>query len=706
MRADHRATPRGSGRKPGALFARKIESAMHHHRAGRLGEAERIYRAILDHRPDHPQALNLLGVAACQRGEPDLAIDYIRRAIAVDRRNPQFHYNLGVAQQSAGEVDPAIASYRRAVKLKGDYADALTNLGAALVTKNEFEEAEACFRKCARLSPTDPQAHTNLGTALLARGKGDEAKACARQALRLDPDFAEAHNVLGGALLVGEDYGEAESCFRSALRRAPGYAKAHSNLGVALLGQGEPQEAMASFARAIDIQPAYAEGHHNLGNVYRDLGWPADAVREYREALRHKPDYAAAISGLGAALFDMGETEASLAHYDEVLRRDPASSAALAGKASVFEMKGDAEACYELVRPIVEAGNATPAIAATFGTISHRFGRRGDAIGLIEGMLAGTSLRNDQLRLLHSTLGELFDAEDEFDEAFHHFATASALRPTRFDPQAFADTVDRIIRFYGKHNLAALARAGNGSELPVFIVGMPRSGTSLCEQILASHPQVFGAGELTDIREITRTLAGGPGNEDAYPECTAGLSGDELSAIAEKHLAALRERGGGSIRVTDKMPYNFLRLGLIAQLFPKARVIHCIRDPLDTCLSCFFQNFQHGNFHTYDLGHLGAYYVHYLRLMAHWSEALDISVMELRYEDLVADVETVSRTLVDFVGLKWDSRCLRFYESKRVVRTASYDQVRQPIYSRSVGRWRRYERHLGPLREALGEDGG
>ena len=318
-------------------------------------------------------------------------------------------------------------------------------------------------------------------------------------------------------------------------------------------------------------------------------------------------------------------------------------------------------------------------------------------------MLADGDLNAEQRQLLHFTLGKLYDAEGAVDQAFTHFAAGNGQIRSGHEPGKFTEFVDRTIAFYDAERIASMPRAANRSALPVFIVGMPRSGTTLVEQIIASHGQVFGAGELEHIDDAARHQAGGMAERDRLPECLGELHAADLDRIAGNHLVALNTLGGDAARVTDKLPYNFGHLGFINQLFTSARIIHCVRDPLDTCLSSYMQNFRRGNLQTYDLGHLGAYYNDYRRLMDHWRAVLDLPIMDIAYEDLVADQEGKSRELIDFIGLEWDPQCLRFHESGRVVNTASYDQVRQPIYDRSVGRWRHYERHLGPLKDALAD---
>jgi hypothetical protein len=303
---------------------------------------------------------------------------------------------------------------------------------------------------------------------------------------------------------------------------------------------------------------------------------------------------------------------------------------------------------------------------------------------------------------LHFHLGHLYDRTGEYDRAFSHFRQGNNLVQSPYDSDEHHRLVSSLIRAYDPASLATHPRATLPTEQPIFIVGMPRSGTTLVEQILTSHPRVYGAGELDDLSQIAAALPRTLGSAEPYPRCLDTLTQAQVDALAQQHLAKLAALSGNAPRVTDKMPLNFLNLGLIALLFPHARVIHCTRDPLDTCLSCYFCNFAGNLPYTYDLAHLGQFYKEYTRLMRHWKKVLPVRMREVSYEQLVADPEAQMRALVAFCGLDWDGNCLEFHNTERAVMTASDVQVRRPIYNSSVGLWRRYEKHLAPLLEALG----
>jgi len=340
--------------------------------------------------------------------------------------------------------------------------------------------------------------------------------------------------------------------------------------------------------------------------------------------------------------------------------------------------------------------------------LSQRLDCRAQAIELLEKLVVRPDLagNRDVLIPLHFELGRLLDAAGDYDRAFAYIRQGNKLVRSTFNPAGYAGFVDEAIATFNQDFLRRAPRAQHAADHLIFIVGMPRSGTTLIEQILDSHPQVFGCGELQDIGIIANRLPDAQGAEHPYPRGVVFLNEETCTQLAQQYLQRVKALSGGADFVTDKMPENFQFLGLIALLFPGAKVIHSLRDPIDTCLSCYFQNFRFQDsalgFST-DLGHLGSYYKQYQRLMAHWRATLDIAMLEVNYEALVADQETVTRQMLEFCGLPWDEQCMKFYDSGRTAATASYNQVRQPMYRKSVQRWKRYERHLEPLIKALAD---
>jgi tetratricopeptide (TPR) repeat protein len=299
-------------------------------------------------------------------------------------------------------------------------------------------------------------------------------------------------------------------------------------------------------------------------------------------------------------------------------------------------------------------------------------------------------------------MGKLLDQLGRYNEAFAHYQNANDLAPDHFDAGELADRTDRLMTTCSRDALAGFSKSMLQSG-PVFIVGMPRSGTTLLEQILSSHPGIHGAGELMHISEFVRRLPSflGPGRD--YPECLAAVDQRMLNNLAHEYMDHAGQSAGEAKCIIDKMPQNYLHLGLIQMLFPNARILHCLRHPLDTCLSNYFQSFHAAHQYANRLKNIATYYRHYWRLMRHWKSVLDIPILDIVYEKLVDDQETVSRTAVQFCGMPWDERCLRFHETKKLVITASYRQVRQPLYRSSMARWKKYEAHLAELTDELGD---
>ena len=526
------------------------------------------------------------------------------------------------------------------LRLLPSYASAHNNLGVALKNQNKLDEAAFHYKEAIRLDPRAADAHNNLGAVYFAQSKLPEAEKEYEAALRLRPNYPEAHNNLGVILKRRDRTEEEIAHYREAIRLRPDFAEAYNNLGYALLEDGRMQEAVDCYVQSIRIRPHYAEAHNNLAYIYTEMGKLDDALRHCQESLRLRPDYADGFANLGD-LYKQGKYQFS----DEDIQR-------------------------------------------------------------MQALLARPGISDEDASVLHFTMAALTEKAKEYDAAFEHYRLGNLLRRRvwerqgrMFDAERCRKLFDSIIANFGPNYFRQVRSYGLDTELPVFIVGMPRSGTTLVEQILASHPQVHGAGELKYIQRAVLSLPKASSSGDGKT-FTTKVNAQLIRKLAESHLQLLKEFGGDAVRVTDKMPDNFAHLDFIYALFPKARVIHCRRDPVDTCLSCFFQNFRAINFAT-TLEDIAFYYKQYERLMEHWRKVVPLPMYEVVYEELVDNQEAISRELVQFIGLDWDDRCLQFHETDRPIQTASKFQVRQPIYDSSIGIWKNYERELAPLMEIL-----
>ncbi len=426
-------------------------------------------------------------------------------------------------------------------------------------------------------------------------------------------------------------------------------------------------------------------------------------MEHLRKALQLSPMLHDAAVFLANILIFRGDMDEALGFCDRVLVSAPGHPEASASKALILEKQGQRDAAWECLTPIVAGNAVTPGAAIIYAKLAPKYGSADRAMALLNSMLSRASWAPSQRQEMLFALGDLNDEAGNYDAAFTHYRSANSLYPHRLDMQALWNKAENIIKIFSNKNISAANQAPDGTPTPIFIVGMPRSGSSLVEQILANHPDVAAAGELVVLEDVERRAADMMGNRGGYPECLSGASPSEMTDLAGCYLDVITDIAKGARFVTDKLPANYERLGLIEKLFPNALIVHTTRHPLDTCLSCYFQNF--GNTHTYSssLRALGEVYRIYERLMAHWHETLSIGILDVSYEALVSDPERAVRTMLEFCNLPWEPRCLEFHKSTRYVNTASYDQVRQPIYRSSVGRWKHYEFHLGELIEALHE---
>jgi tetratricopeptide (TPR) repeat protein len=658
----------------------KLEAGLRYHQSGNLAAAEHLYRQVLQDQPGNADALYLLGTAAQQAGQPEAAAAYLQRAIKRDRRNPIYHLALGDARQAQGKAKEAMAAYNRALALAPGRADPHFSLGNLAHAKGKLQDAVKHYRRALKIDPKLAEAHNNLGVALTTLGRLAEAAKCFERALELKPNYADAHLNHGQALKADGRIEEAIEAYHRALKLDPRLAEARNNLGTALRDQGKPEAAVEELRAAIQMRPNYPDAHNNLGIALCDLGRFDDGLAAHQRALELRPDDADAHAGLGAIHQILGDQEAATRHYQRALEIRPDHARAHHNLAMARES-------------MVEAGE----------------------IDRLQALLQNQSLLEREATALRFALAKLCEDAGRFDDAFAHLTVANQLKRSalghqgqRFDAARHRAFVDQLIATFDRRYFQDRDGYGDPSERPVLIVGMPRSGTSLVEQILASHSRVFGAGELDDLGRLVEGLRETLGSDRPYPACADQIDQAAADRIATSYLDKLRalEPGAapGAARVTDKLPGNFLHLGVLAVALPQARVIHCRRDPLDTCVSCYAQSFKQPLTYAYDLTDLGHYFGQYRRLMTHWRAQLPLALFEVDYEDLVADQERVSRELIGFCGLEWEPACLAFHQTKRPVRTASLNQVRRPIYGSSVGRWRNFDRHLTPLKAALAED--
>ncbi len=659
-------------------------------RAHRYVDLETAACELLDRDPNCGVAWKAWGIAQSVQGKP--ALHTLEMAARLLPNDAEAHSNLGNALHNAGRFEESVTSCHRALRLNPAYAGAHNNLGNALLGLGKSEEAALAYRRALELKPDFVDAHCNLGNAQRLLGQLEEAEASYRRGIAVSSDVPLPHFNLGNVLLARGDFDAAAQSFRRATSINPRYAEAHNNLGVALRELGRLDQALASYRRAVNAKPNYPEAHNNLGLTLRDLGATHEALASFRRALEIKADYAEAYCNLALALRQLGQGAAAEDACRRALAIAPVNATALSTLAELFADQGRFAQAEQVLGHARALDPDSLLACVNFPRVRKM--SSSDTNWLTDALrLAAQPLPPRKAASLRYALGKYFDDVGDYATAFAHFQLANQLtrcHKAPYDRRQLTQSIDAAIRMFDAAWLRAAEDCGSASERPVFIVGMPRSGTSLTEQVLCAHPSVFGAGELTFWKEAS----------DRYLQAVLGGEANErlTGVLANDYLELLAKQSPDALRVIDKMPGNFLLLGLIRAAFPHARILHMRRHPIDTCLSIHFQNFEVTHSYANDLEDLAHYYSEYARLMQHWRATLPAgAILDVPYEDFVAQPQAWNVKLLEFVGLPWNTNCLRLNETQRNVLTASKWQVRQPITSSAVGRWRHYEAFIGPL---------
>lgn len=543
------------------------------------------------------------------------------------------------------------------------------------------------------------------------------------------------------------EYPPAMQFYRQVLVKQPMNASALNNMGLIRKALGEPRVAEELIRIAVNLRPENAEFHYNLANAIReDNRFPA-AIQEYKRALQINPNHFKALLNLGDSLRIMGEYEAADDAFNRAMQLNPEDSYVKLNKANLHLEMGDGDKAAEMYQELIKDKPGDAKLYSNCGAAYKQVGKMKEAaecfrkaVDIDPNMLGAiysavglekvkpddpwfellNKLKQNPRLALHEktglcfTLGKMYHDIGEYDAAFMNYSEGNSLRDQmsarlnrRFNARQHQNATDQIIKAYSPErlkNIRKVGALGDDEYTPIIIVGMPRSGTTLTEQIIASHPMCNGAGELPDIIDLAHKIDERENSEETlpFPQNIELLDEARSIELASRYLARLRELCGNSPRVTDKMPGNFNYLGFIVHLFPAAKIIDCRRDPIDNCLSCFMQNFSRRHEYSNDLKHLAIAYKEYEKLMDYWYKNLPVPVYRSQYEDLVENHEESARKLLEFCELEWDDAVLEFYKTKRNIQTASVVQVRQPLYTSAIKRWKKYEKHLKPLIEGLG----
>lgn len=668
------------------------------------------------------------------------AVAAYEQAIAIERAFPAAHYNLGAALQALGQLDAAMAAYAEAVALKPGYARAHASLAGIQAQLGHFETAVTGFQKALEIEPGNLISLLGLASAYTRLARHAEAIACFEQAVAAKPDdkrahigLAEIHSLLGQheasiaafdkalaaepgnlASLLGcavaleklARHDEAIACLEQAATAEPNDPRAHVSLGDAMHRHGRHDDAIRHYARALPLLPDSGELLNNLGNALTALGRHEEAVARFQQAIALMPDAAKLHHNFATALEALQRTDEALVHYERALALQPNLVDAQLGIGNVLREFGRFDEAHHAFETAIR--NVPGKVAAYYGIgVSKRFTADDPHLAAMEAFAREpSSLSDEDWIVLHFALAKAYEDLGQYERSFEHLLDGNRLkrRQLAYDEANALGIMDRCRNVFTSEFLREKAGHGDPSRVPIFIVGMMRSGSTLVEQILASHPQVFGGGERPYFeKSLVATLQSiGSRYTPTYLDAIRTRDGAWIEPLASRYLDALTATAPAALRITDKLLGNFVNVGLIHLALPNARIIHTHRDPLDTCLSCFSKLFSAPIPFVYDLPELGRYYRSYERLMAHWRKVLPDGVMiDVRYEDVVADLEGHARRIIAHCGLEWDNACLAFHRTERVVRTASLAQVRQPLYASSVGRAQPLRAMLHPLIEAL-----
>ncbi|HZZ44513.1 MAG TPA: sulfotransferase [Tepidisphaeraceae bacterium] len=487
--------------------------------------------------------------------------------------------------------------------------------------------------------------------------------------------------------------------------RNPTQAQRESLAGDASSRRGDLRSACAHYQQAIHLDPENPHYHFQLGAMQWGLNLPG-APNTFQRAIELNPNFATAHAALSAWSLQHGQIAQADQSSLRAMQISPSDPSVMQSRASVLEVLGDLDQAWTLVEKLV-ANNIVPIpIIRLYGRMARYRDRQPQALSLIAAQLSSRSWRPIDQARLHLTAADLLDSLGRYDEAFTQAQLGNQKMAVPYDRGSHQHTFDAFIAYFTRDRMRSLAQSTNHNPAPIFIVGMPRSGTSLVEQILASHPSVHGAGELTSISQLwEKILTTLNSTDDQYPACLDHLTTQQADTLSREYLDTLQSLNPAALHIIDKMPLNFLHLGLIALLLPGSKIIDCRRDPRDTCLSCFFSMFESGNDFKYDLSTCAHFYTQYSRLMIHWKSVLDLPILEVSYEALVQNQEFQTRQMLNFLGLDWHPNCLQFHKTSRPVTTSSRQQVRHPLYTSSIGRWKNYTPHLQELNKQLQENG-
>ncbi|WP_216635586.1 tetratricopeptide repeat-containing sulfotransferase family protein [Croceicoccus bisphenolivorans] len=672
---------------------------------GKYDQAAKVCRQIIGARPTVADAHNILGVSLNALGKSGEGIASIRQAIKLSPKVSSFHSNLGEIQRLAGELDAARQSLESAASLDPQNAQAANNLGIVHYEQKDYEQAVECYRRAIEIRPDFPEAHNNLGNSLRMTGDTDGAMDAYQTALTQREIYPEVYNNLGTLLREQRKIDQARHALKKAIQQNPRYVEAYNNLAALYHSERDDTEALRQLADVLRIAPDNAKSLVLTARIQLRRGNYPAAEQACRLVLKQDPKNAEALTVLGELMHELDRYDAAIQLLEKALEFEPSNAEARNFYGVALKSVGRLdEAREQILKGLDENANLYGAYANLNDLVD--FSQEPELFARIEAIVEESSDPEAERMLpIHYAYAKALDDRGEHEKALEHYLIGGRLKRGQLNY-----VEENNIRFFNDIKAQFPAEifrnrpfAGLESERPVFILGMPRSGSTLIEQIISAHPDVHGAGEVKYLSRSLQSLRDRFPTLPVYPEIVSSMNGQQCGILAEQYLKAITAGAGDAKRITDKLLTNYFFVGLIHLMFPNAKIINTLRNPVDTCLSAFTKLFKDDMPHSYDLGELGRYYKQYEALMQHWREVLPEGVMmTVQYEDTVGATEKTARDVIEFIGLDWNEACLDFHTSARPVKTASVAQVRKPIYNSAVERWRKYGDGLKPLCEALG----
>jgi tetratricopeptide (TPR) repeat protein len=673
---------------------------------GKYRQAERVCRQIIEARPANADAHNIIGVCLNALGQPKEAVASLRRAVKLAPEAASIHANLGEVLRQSGDKKEAAKALEAAIKIDPNNSQALNNLGIIRYDQKKFDEAVELYRRAVANRPAMAEALNNLGNALRMTGDIDGAMQAYQEALTHREIYPEAYNNLGTLLQQDKKLDEAEHALKKAIGQNPRYVEAHNNLALLYSSQKKEVDALRILGDALKFAPENPQTLLITARIQNRRGNYTAAEQATRAVLKRDPNNAEALTLLGQVLHETDRYDEAIQVLAKAVEQKSDNPEALNFYGVALKSVGRLDEAREYILKALKLNDTMYGAYANLNDlvdfskgVGEELFNRMDAI-----FEASSNLEAEYLLPLHFAYAKALEDRGLHAKALDHYIVGGRMKRAQLDyneTETFG-FFDNIRAAFPKEAFANRKFQGIEDERPVFIIGMPRSGSTLVEQILSSHPDVYGAGEVKYLSRALGQLRDRFPSLPKYPQMMEKITPAQLDIVAKNYLVALSNGAGDAKRITDKLLTNYFFVGLIHLLYPKAKFIHTARDPVDTCLSGFTKLFKDDMPHSYNLTELGRYYRKYRELMAHWDKVLPKGTIHtVVYEDVIADTEKEAKALIAFLGLDWNDKCLEFHKSDRPVKTASVAQVRKPIYKTAVKRWKKYGDGLKPLADAI-----